>query len=129
LATKFALHWNSLYNLQNQAKTRTFGNNQDNTVVANFTEDEADTEEEVDELPPINDQLLHHLKKRKQVSLCRHKLQGGAYPQFRSRKQATEQPRHLPTLEEVGTVHEGIQLLQMERMIEMHKQKLLKNGA
>jgi hypothetical protein len=126
---EFALHWNSLCNLQNPVKAKTLGNDQDLTEVEDFDEDEVGTEGDLDRLPLINDQQLHHLKKRKQVCLCRHKLQGRAYYQFRNQKPATEQPRRLPEREEAESDHEWLQLIQMERMIERQKQELLKHGA
>jgi hypothetical protein len=101
---EFALQWNSLCNLQNPAKTETRGNDQEVIEVKDLDEDEVGTED--DQLPLMNDRQLHHLKKRKHVSLCRHKLQGRSYYRFRNQKPAQEQPRRLPEWEEVESEHE-----------------------
>jgi hypothetical protein len=129
-AEEFAHNLNFLCNLQSPAKTRTGytdqghfdGNHQDLTDVEDFTEDETDPEEEHEKLPLIN-------HKRKQISLCWHKLQGPAYNQFRCRRLATEWQWRLPEVKEVDEDHEWAQLKQMEDMIERHKQELLKHGV
>jgi hypothetical protein len=67
--------------------------------------------------------------KRKRVSLCRHKLQGRAYPKVRKVKTIPGQPEQLPEQEDTDLDHEWLQLIQMEKMIETQKNKLLKTGA
>jgi hypothetical protein len=122
---------NFLYNLQNPDTTGTGypdhrhhdDVHQNLTDDENFTEVETDTEkEELEKLPPIN-------HKRKWISLCRHKLQGRAYPRFIKLKMTPEQPERLPDREEVELDHEWLQLIRTERMIERQKQELLETGA
>jgi len=75
---------NFFCNLQNLARTKSSGNNQEHfngnyedlTDVEDFTGGEDDLEDDYEELPLIGNQQLHHSSKRKHVSLCRHKLLG-----------------------------------------------------
>jgi hypothetical protein len=60
---EFALHWNSLCNLQNPAKAKTLGNDQELTEVEDLDEAEVGTKDDFDQLPLMNDQQLHHLRK------------------------------------------------------------------
>jgi hypothetical protein len=130
-AEEFAQNVNFLSNLQSPKKTGTgypdHGHlddaHQNLNDVEDFTEDETDREEEgAKALPCIN-------HKRKQICLCRHKLQGRAYPSFRNQKTTQEQPKQLPEREEVESDHEWLQLIQMEKYIERQKQEMLKNGG
>ncbi len=130
-AEEFAQNWNFLWTLQGPDTTRTgypdHGRltdvHQNLTDDEDFTEIETDTENE--ELGKSS--LMNH--KRKQISLCRHKLQGRAYPPFRKMKTTPEQPEQLPEWEEAESDHEWLQLIQMEKMIERHKHELLKTGG
>jgi hypothetical protein len=136
-AEEFVHNLNFLCNLQNPARTTSSDNNQgrfdgncqDLTDVKDFTGPEDDLEEEYEELPPIDDQQLCHLSKRKHVSLCRHKLQGCAHGQSRRWRQATDLQPRLSELEEEDTDHEWAQLRQLEEFIEKQKQELLKHGV
>jgi hypothetical protein len=129
-AEEFAQNLNFLCNLQNPNQTRTGytdrgradDNHQDLTDEEDFSGDETDPEEEHEELPIIN-------HKRKQISLCQHKLQGRAYDQFRRRRPTSECQRRLPEIQGVNEDQEWAQLEQMEKLIERQKQELLKNGA
>jgi hypothetical protein len=86
-------------------------------------EDDTDLEEEKLEA------LLRDNLKRKQISLCRHKLQGRAYPKFRKQKTTQKQPQQFPEQEEIDSRNKWLQLIQMEKFIENQKWELLKNGA
>jgi hypothetical protein len=91
--------------------------------VEDFTEDDTDLEyEQLEAQQRIN-------LKRKQISLCRHKLQGRAYPRFRKQKTTPDQPEQSPEQEGGESDHEWLQLIQMEKLIESQKQELLQNGA
>ncbi len=67
--------------------------------------------------------------KRKRVSLCRHKLQGRAYPKARKVKTILGLPEQLPEQEDTDLDHEWLQLIQMEKTIAKQKNKLLETGA
>jgi hypothetical protein len=58
---------------------------------------------------------------RKQVSLCRHKLQGRAYPKVKKVKTVLRQPEQLLEPEDLELDHKWLQLIQMERTIEDQK--------
>ncbi len=129
-AEEFAQDLNLLCNLQNPNHTRTSYTDQkheddiyqDLTDEEDLGENEADTEEEHEELPIIN-------HRRKQISLCRHKLQGRTYNQSRCRRQATKCQRGSQRIQGVDDDHEWAQLEQMEKLIERQKQELLNSGA
>jgi hypothetical protein len=131
LAEEFAHNLNFLWNLQSPDTARTdypdHGRLTD--VHQNLTDDEDFTEVETDtENERLGEtSLINH--KRKQISLCRHKLQGRAYQRFRKLKTTSEQPEQLPEWEEAESDHEWLQLIRMERMIERQKQELLKTRA
>jgi hypothetical protein len=126
---------NFFCNLQNPARTKSSDNDQvhfdrkyeDLTGVEDFAGCDEDPDDEYEEFPLIDDQLLHQINKRKQVSLCWHKLQGRANGQSRRWRQAINPQPRLSNFEEI-TDHEWAQLRQMEEIIERHKQKLLKVG-
>ncbi len=67
--------------------------------------------------------------KRRRVSLCRHKLQGRAYPKVRKIKAIRGQPEQLPERKDTDLDHEWLQLIQMEKTIEKQKNKLLETRA
>jgi hypothetical protein len=67
--------------------------------------------------------------RRKQVSLCRHKLQGRAYPKIKKVKTVWRPQEQLLEPENPELDHEWLQLIQMERAIENHKNQLLKTGV
>jgi hypothetical protein len=68
-------------------------------------------------------------KKEKRVSLCRHKLQGRAYPKCRNKKFTQQPPQQFSEQEEADLNYEWLQLIQMENFIENQKRELLENGA
>jgi hypothetical protein len=67
--------------------------------------------------------------KRRRVSLCRHKLQGRAYPKIREIKAIRGPPEQLPEQKHTDLDHEWLQLIQMEKTIEKQKNKLLETRA
>jgi hypothetical protein len=67
--------------------------------------------------------------KRKRVSLCRHKLQGRAYPKFRNRETTQKPLQPFPEQEKLDSSNEWLQLIQMENFIKKQKRALLENGA
>ncbi len=130
-AEEFAQNWNFLSTLQGPDMTRSgppdprrlTGVHQNLTDNEDPTEVETDSENDEFEKTPLSN------PKRKRISLCRHKLQGRAYPRVGKRKTTPEQPLRPPEQEKADSDHEWLQLIQMEKMIEKHKQDLLKNGA
>jgi hypothetical protein len=67
--------------------------------------------------------------RRKQVSLCRHKLQTRAYPKLNRVKKVWKPQEQLLELENPELDHEWLQLIQMERAIEKYKNQLLETGV
>jgi hypothetical protein len=67
--------------------------------------------------------------RRKQVSLCRHKLQSRAYPKLTKVKKVWQPQEQLLEPENPEFDHEWLQLIQMERAIEKHKNQLLETGV
>ncbi len=63
--------------------------------------------------------------RRKQISLCRHKLQTRAYPRFTKVKKAWRSPEQILEPENPELDHEWLQLIQLERAIDEHKKQLL----
>jgi len=66
--------------------------------------------------------------RRKQVSLCRHKLQTRAYPKRNRVKRVWEPQEQLLEPEIPELDHEWLQLIQMEKAIEKYKNQLLETG-
>ncbi len=66
---------------------------------------------------------------RKRVSLCRHNLQGRAYPTVKKTKTALRQQERLMEPEDLELDHEWLQLIQMEKAIEEKKNLLRETGA
>ncbi len=130
-AEEFAQNWNFLWTLQGSDTTRAGYPDQGRLTDVhqslndkdNFTEFETDPENEESETAA---QMNH---KWKRISLCQHKLQGRAYPQFRKIKTKPEQPERPPKQEEAESDHEWLQLIQMEKMIDRKKRNLLETGA
>ncbi len=129
-AEEFAHSLNFLCNLQSPDKAETDYQDhgrldeahQSLDDIEDFTESDTDLEEDIlDALPPNN-------LKRKRISLCRHKLQGRAYPKCRNQISKQKQPQQTSNLES-DSDHEWLQLIQMEKFIEDQKRKLLKHGA
>ncbi len=131
-AEEFAQNWNFLCNLQNLDAARSGctddvqlnNNNQILTDDENFTEFETDAEEE--KLEKLSKSTMKH--KRKQIGLCRHKLQERAYPRTRKLKTTLAQPERLPEQENKDSDYEWLQLIQIEKVIEKHKQDLLRTS-
>jgi hypothetical protein len=85
-AEEFAQNWNLLCNLQSPARSKMDHGNliydqYDLDDIEDFLEDDTDFEKEVFEALEHENDL-----KRKQISLCRHKLQRRANPRCRNRK-------------------------------------------
>ncbi len=67
-----------------------------------------------------------HLR-RKQISLCRLKLQRRAYPKINNVKTTLKTPEQLLQPDDLELDHEWLQLIQMEKTIQTQKNQLLKN--
>ncbi len=130
-AEEFAQTWNFLWTFQGPDPTQTGYPDHGclTDVHQNLTDDEDITGVENDDEKEELGKTSLNKPKRKRISLCRHKLQGGAYPQFRKMKTTPEEPDRLPEWEEAESDHEWLQLIQMEKMIEKHKHDLLKTRA
>jgi hypothetical protein len=123
-AEEFAQNWNFLWTFQGPDTTPTGYPDQEN-----LTDDEDFTGIATDEENEEFCKTSQSKPKQKWISLCRHKLQGQAYPRFTKKKTTPGQPERLPEREEAESDHEWLQLIQMEKMIEKHKHDLLKTGA
>ncbi len=128
-AEEFAQNWNFLCDLQGPAKSKSGqdhinGVDQNLDDVEDFVEDDTDIEDN-------NFGVLGREKyiQRKQVSLCRHKLQGRAYPKAKKIKTILRQPEQLLELKDPELDHEWLQLIQMERTIANQKHQLLQTGV
>jgi hypothetical protein len=128
-AEEFAQHWNFLCNLQGPANSKS-GLDSLNEVdqnledVGDFVEDDPNIEDHRFEVPG-----QEIILRRKQVSLCRHKLQGRAYPKVKKFKTVWRPQEQLLEPEDPELDHEWLQLIQMERAIENHKNQLLETGV
>jgi hypothetical protein len=124
---------NFFSNLQKPAKPSDndqghFSSNYKNlTDVEDFTESENEYEDE-HELIPQTDRQFRQISKRKQISLCRHKLQNRAHGQSRRWRQATDPQSKLSEFEEDDTDHQWAQLKNFETFIEKQKQEFFKHG-
>jgi hypothetical protein len=128
-AEEFAQNWKFLCKLQGPAESKLDHDHlsdvdQNLDDIEDFVEDDTDFEE--DKFEALGREKN---QKRKRVSLCRHKLQGQAYPKIRKSKTILEQPERLPEQEDANLDHEWLQLIQMERTIKEQKNKLLKTRA
>jgi hypothetical protein len=126
---EFAQNWNFLCNFQGSDKSkidhgRLNDGHQNLDDVEDFMEDDTDFEEDNFEALGRGQNL-----KRKRVSLCRHKLQGRAYPRCRNKKMTQQQPQQFSKQEEGDLNYEWLQLIQMENFIQNQKRELLENGA
>ncbi len=124
-AEEFAQHWNFLSNLQGPVKSKPGPDGLDE-VDQNLD----DVEDFVEEEPSITNHCVEvlgpgKLLQRKQVSLCRHKLQRRAYPKVKKAETITRQPEQLLEPESLELDHEWLQLIQMEKAIEEKKNQLL----
>ncbi len=130
-AEEFAQNWNFLWTLQGPDTISTGYPDQGTLLDAhqNLTDNEDFTGMPTDDENEEYCTMLQSKPKRKRMSLCRHKLQGRAYPRFRKMKTTPRQQEQLPEPEEAESDHEWLQLLQMEKMIEKHKHDLLEAGA
>ncbi len=128
-ADEFAQTWNFLCDLQGPATSKS-GLDSLNEVdqnlddVEDFVEDHTIIRDHSFEVPGREIYL-----RRKQVSLCRHKLQGRAYPKVRKIKTVLRPQEQLLKPGNPEVDHEWLQLIQMERAIENHKNKLLETGV
>jgi hypothetical protein len=128
-AEEFARNWNFLYDLQGLARSQSghdhlHGVNQNLDDVEDFVEEDTDIKDHRFEVLG-RDKFLQ----RKQVSLCRHKLQGRAYPKAKTTKTILRQPEQLINPEDLELDHEWLQLLQMEKAIENQKKQLLETRS
>jgi hypothetical protein len=128
-AEEFAQNWNFLCDLQGPAKSKS-GHDRLQGVDQNLDDVEDFVEEDTD----IKDHSFGILRRekyllRKQVSLCRHKLQGRAYPKVKKTKTILRQPAQLMEPENLEFDHEWLQLIQMEKAIENQKNQLLGTGV
>jgi hypothetical protein len=130
-AEEFAQNWNFLWTLQGPDTTQASYSNHGclTNVHQSLTDEEDSTEIETDDEKEDFGTTPLKMSKRKQISLCRHKLQGRAYPRHRKIKTAAEQQERLPEREEDEMDHEWLQLIQMEKLIEKHKHELLSTGT
>jgi hypothetical protein len=122
-ADEFAQAWNFLCNLQAPDKAESGIDSlsqvdQDLDDIEDFVEDDVGLEhhrfEELEQKIPIQ---------RKQVSLCRHKLQKQAYPKFTKAKKVWRSPEQILESENPDLDHEW--LIQLERAINRQKKLLL----
>ncbi len=123
-AEEFAQHWNFLCNLQGPAKFKTGPDSLDE-VDQNLD----DVEDFVEEEPNSTNHYFEargrdEFLQRKRVSLCRHKLQGRAYPKVKKDKTIPKQPERLMEPEDLELDHEWLQLIQMEKAIKEKKNQL-----
>ncbi len=130
---EFVQAWNFLNNLQKPAKNEPWSNTFEayNNAYENPTDDEdiaEDSDEHEDDLKNLlhlNDDQPTNLKKRKDVSLCRHKLQ--RRPGYRSR--TWKQPAERVTeFKEEDINDEWAQLREMEQFLAEQKRELLRQG-
>jgi hypothetical protein len=63
--------------------------------------------------------------RRRQVSLCRHKLQARAYPKSTKVKKVWRSPERILEPENPDLDHEWLQLIQLEKAIDKQKKLLL----
>jgi hypothetical protein len=127
-AEEFTQDWNFLWTFQGPHTTPTGYPDQAyiHNAYQNLTDDEDFTGIATDEEEEELGKTSQSKPKRKRISLCRHKLQGRAYPRCRKIKSTPGQPEQLLEWEETESDHEWLQLIQMEKMIES---KMLKNGG
>ncbi len=128
-AEEFAQNWNFLCKLQGPDKSQSDHHrlcdiNQNLDDVEDFVEEDADLAEQRCEALG-REKIL----KRRQVSLCRHKLQGRAYPTIRKIKAIRGRTEQLPEQKYTDLDREWLQLIQMEKTIEKQKNKLLETRA
>jgi hypothetical protein len=92
-AEEFAKNWNFLWTLQGPDTTQTdyLDHGHLTNVHQNLTDEEDSTEVETDDENEELGKSPLNKSKRKRISLCRHKLQGRAYPRCRKTKTASEQ--------------------------------------
>jgi hypothetical protein len=124
-AEEFAQAWNFLCNLQVPDKAESGFDSlsqidQDLDDIEDFVEDDVGLEyhrfEEMERKIPI---------RRRQVSLCRHKLQTRAYPKSTIVKKIWRSPERTLEPENPDLDHEWLQLIQLEKAIDNQKKLLL----
>ncbi len=128
-AEEFAQAWNFLCNLQVPAKAESGLDSlnqvdQDIDDIEDFMEEDTDLKDHNFEGPEQEIPI-----RRKQVRLCRHKLQTRAYPKLTKVKKIWR-PQEQPLEPENPELdHEWLQLIQMERAIEKLKNQLSETGV
>ncbi len=128
-AEEFAQNWNFLCDLQGPAKSKS-GHDRLNGVNQNLDDVEDFMEKDTDNKDHSFGVLgQEKYLQRKQVSLCRHKLQGRAYPKVKKTKTIRRQPEQLMEPEDLELDHEWLQLIQMEKAIANQKNQLLGTGV
>jgi hypothetical protein len=124
-AEEFAQAWNFLCNLRAPGKAESGFDSlsqvdQDLDDIEDFVEDDVGLEyhhfEELEREKPI---------RRRQVSLCRHKLQTRAYPKSTKVKKVWRSPERMLEPETTDLDHEWLQLIQLEKAIDEQKKLLL----
>jgi len=109
--------------------TRAINNNyKDFTEVNENMEDEDEPKSDFGDLEQIGEDQLTNPRKRKSVSLCRHKLQGRTGYRSRSWKQPANKPIRIEDLEEKEADDEWAQLRKMERFLKQQRLELLQQG-
>ena len=126
MTEEFTQAWNFLCNLQNPVNAKSKFDNlsqvdQDLDDIEDFVEDDVGLECHLKELKqetPI---------RRRQVSLCRHKLQTRAYPKYIKVKKVWRSPERMLEPETTDLDHEWLQLIQLEKAIDEQKKLMLSN--
>jgi len=128
---------NFLCNLQKPANRKhlydnpeTFNDNSEDLAdIIKATEDGDELEADFEDLLHLNNDQPIKPKKRKNVSLCRHKLQGRIGYWSRNRTQSAYQPPRITDFKGQDTNDEWAQLIKMERFLEEQRLELLQQGA
>jgi len=128
---------NFLCDLQKPAKIKpladtleTFNNNyEDLSDIEDTTKDSDKPESKFKDLLHHDDDQPINPRKRKSVSLCRHKLQGRTGYRSRTWRQTTDRQPRIMEFEEDDTDEEWAQLREMEKFLEQQKMELLRQGA
>jgi hypothetical protein len=134
---EFVQALNFLCDLQKLAKIKPLGdtletfndNYKDLADIEDTTEDSDEHEREFEALLQLDDDQPINLRKRKNVSPCRHKLQGRTGYKSRIWRQSTVQHPRVTEFKEDDTEVEWAQLREMEKFLEQQKMELLRQGA
>jgi hypothetical protein len=128
-AEDFAQAWNLLCNFRTPSKTTPRINNLDQ-----IDQNLDDIEDFVGYDISLEDNHFEELQqevpiRRRQVSLCRHKLQTRAYPKFPKIKKVWRSSEPKPEPETTDLDRKWLQLIQLEKAIEKQKNQLLEAEA